>query len=166
MLCASKASKQSQFITIITSTYSSLTSAQSFPLRPPCPCSLSNIIFSVTKTLSTSFLRHSSVLANILFTPAESSRGALFIPSSLLVLAFIFPKASTVPGLKGPHCCLTPLCSQLLRLSDPLQVLTKLKIWCSRIHKDEGLTSSITCRDEKQGCSHLRKFDKFFGEKN
>lgn len=42
--------KQSQFITLTTSIYSSLTSAENFVLGPPRPCSLSNTIFLVIKS--------------------------------------------------------------------------------------------------------------------
>lgn len=42
--------KQGQFIMLITSFYSSLTSVH-FPLRPLCPCFRSNTIFGVIKSL-------------------------------------------------------------------------------------------------------------------
>lgn len=64
--------KQSQFITLTTTIYSSLTSTQNFPLRPPCSCSLSNMIFLLIKSLLTSLAPERSDVMSSLLVPALS----------------------------------------------------------------------------------------------
>lgn len=95
------ASKASLLITLTTTIYSSLTSTQNFPLRSPCPCSLSNIVFLLIKSLLTSSCTR--VVRRDVFTSCSCCE-------------FLSPTVSTIPGPGGLWCCPT----QLLLLSDLL----------------------------------------------
>lgn len=78
--------------TLFTGIYSSLTSIQSVLLRPLCPCSLSNTIFSVIKSLLYS-LAPCCLLSH--------QRGQSGVSTSSSCLEFISPIASTIPGPGG-----------------------------------------------------------------